>query len=263
VFPFGENWQSFVREGVDRSRVDAAADSLRRLLVSDDLKGCVFLDVGCGSGLFSRAAVELGAVHVIGFDADPSAVNAALELRRQCTDAARWQVLHGSILDPAFVTRLPRADVVYAWGVLHSTGAMWQAIDNTVALLQPGGRLALAIYNEVDRWLGGSRQWRAIKRFYNRSPPALRTLLEQAYIAQRFLRDLAVLRDPRLRWRARGRGMRYRHDVRDWVGGLPYEYATAGALFEYVHGKFGLELCYLWTGDGHQCNELTFRRRPD
>jgi len=130
------------------------------------------------------------------------------------------------------------------------------------ALLQPGGRLALAIYNEVEHPLGGSRQWRAIKRFYNRAPPALRALLEQAYIAQRALRDLAALRDPRRRWRVRGRGMRYRHDVRDWLGGLPYEYATAGALFAYVHGKFGFELCYLATADGHQCNELTFRRPP-
>ena len=50
------------------------------------------------------------------------------------------------------------------------------------------------------------------------------------------------------------------HDVRDWVGGFPYEYATAGEVFTYLHGKHGLELVYLNTHDGHGCNEFTFRR---
>jgi 2-polyprenyl-6-hydroxyphenyl methylase/3-demethylubiquinone-9 3-methyltransferase len=261
-FAFGANWQGFVRAGIAPGQVATAAASLRRLLGCEDLRGCVFLDVGCGSGLSSLAALELGAARVVSFDADASAVDAALELRRHYGGAARWEVRHGSILDPAFVAALPPADVVYAWGVLHHTGAMWQAIDNTAGQLAPSGRLAIAIYNEVNSPFGGSRQWWVIKRWYNRAPPALRLLLEQAYMAQRALRDLVVLRDPRRRWRDddRPRGMRYRHDVRDWLGGFPYEYASAAAVLEYVRGKFGFGLCYLATRSGHQCNELTFRR---
>jgi hypothetical protein len=38
-----------------------------------------------------------------------------------------------------------------------------------------------------------------------------------------------------------GRGMDFWHDVRDWLGGFPYEYATPAMVFNYVHGKFGLE----------------------
>jgi len=49
-------------------------------------------------------------------------------------------------------------------------------------------------------------------------------------------------------------------DVRDWVGGFPYEYATAGEVFAHLHGTHGLELVYLNTHDGHVCNEFTFRR---
>ena len=49
VFAFGRNWQRFVRAGVDQARIDAAVASLRRLLVTDDLRGRTFLDVGCGS----------------------------------------------------------------------------------------------------------------------------------------------------------------------------------------------------------------------
>ncbi len=54
--------------------------------------------------------------------------------------------------------------------------------------------------------------------------------------------------------------MDFLHDVRDWVGGFPYEYATAGEIFSYLHGKFDLELDYLNSHDGHGCNEFTFRR---
>jgi 2-polyprenyl-6-hydroxyphenyl methylase/3-demethylubiquinone-9 3-methyltransferase len=54
--------------------------------------------------------------------------------------------------------------------------------------------------------------------------------------------------------------MDFRHDVRDWLGGFPYEYATAGELFEYVHRKWGFRLERLRTGDGNICNEFLFLR---
>ena len=57
-----------------------------------------------------------------------------------------------------------------------------------------------------------------------------------------------------------GRGMEFWHDAADWMGGFPYEYATAGAIFNYLHDTFGLELEYLRTSDGHGCNEFLFRR---
>jgi hypothetical protein len=57
-----------------------------------------------------------------------------------------------------------------------------------------------------------------------------------------------------------GRGMDFRHNVRDWVGGFPYEYATAGEVFSYLHKKFGPQLRYLHTHEGHACNEFTFAR---
>ncbi len=56
--------------------------------------------------------------------------------------------------------------------------------------------------------------------------------------------------------------MSFWYDVRDWVGGFPYEFATAGEVFNYVHAKHSLELVYLNTHDGHGCNEFTFRRPP-
>lgn len=262
TYAFGRNWQHFVDAGVDEARLAAAVDSLRRLLVVDDLRGRTVIDVGCGSGLFSLAAVRLGADRVVAFDVDPLSVAAARALRAQAGAPPHWEITAGSILDPAFVGALDPADVVYAWGVLHHTGDLWNAIDRAASLVRRGGLLALAIYNQVDRAVGSSRQWWHVKRVYNRAPPAVQWLLEGLLMAERALRDAAVLRDPRRRWTERARGMRYRHDVRDWLGGFPYEYASAGSVFAHVHHRHGFELRYLSAGAGHCCNELTFRR-PD
>jgi 2-polyprenyl-6-hydroxyphenyl methylase/3-demethylubiquinone-9 3-methyltransferase len=260
VFGFGKNWQSFVRHACDEHSVERAVDSLRRLLRVDSLQGRTFLDVGCGSGLFSLAAVRLGA-RVVAFDADPDAVAASSELRDRAGVGPRaWRISCGSILDQAFLTTIESADVVYAWGSLHHTGAMWSAIDNAARLVVPGGTLSLAIYNEVSRRIDGSRQWRAIKRFYNRSSRPVRHSMEYTYLALRAAADLAALRSPFARAHGRPRGMDYRHDVRDWLGGFPYEYATPAAVVAHVRDGLGFELVHLDLHEGHACNEFVFRR---
>jgi SAM-dependent methyltransferase len=264
-FDFGKNWQSFVDRAVNADRLAAAVASMRRLLCGIDLGGKSFLDIGCGSGLSSLAAIALGAERVVGFDYDPHSVQASLSLRERAGIGANtWVVTQGSILDVEFLGTLPRADVVYSWGVLHHTGAMWQAIDNAVGKLQPHAVFALAIYNNVERRFGGSAMWWHLKRAYNRAPAAVRLLMEWVYIANFAARNLLTLRNPLTMARQysehAGRGMDFRHDVRDWLGGFPYEYATAGAVFNYLHGQHGLQLEYLNTHDGHECNEFTFRR---
>ena len=58
------------------------------------------------------------------------------------------------MLDREYLARLGQFDVVYSWGVLHHTGAMWQALEN-VARLVVGGGLSLwqreILCNEL-RW---------------------------------------------------------------------------------------------------------------
>jgi 2-polyprenyl-6-hydroxyphenyl methylase/3-demethylubiquinone-9 3-methyltransferase len=264
-FAFGKNWQSFVDSALNTQRISKASDSLRRLLNAEHLCGRTFIDIGCGSGLFSLAACLLGAQHVVAFDYDQDSVEASIAVRaRAGISPDRWHIQQGSVLDRAFLDRFDPADIVYSWGVLHHTGAMWQAIDNAVSKVKPGGQLAIAIYNDVDRTIGGSAMWWRIKRTYNMSPEFIKRAMEVGYITTFLLKDSANLRNPLRAVRNyssdSGRGMDFWHDARDWLGGFPYEYATAAAAFNYLYQRFGLQLEYLNTSSSVGCNEFTFRK---
>ena len=264
-YGFGANWKRFVAVSFNEARIASAVRSLQDLLALESLHGQTFLDIGCGSGLFSLAACRLNAASVISFDFDADSVRTSQWLReRENVPESRWSIAQGSVLDPAFMAAIPPVAILYSWGVLHHTGRMWDAIDAAAAKVAPGGRFAISIYNRVERKPDSSAMWWKIKRFYNRSPGFVRGLMETAYIANHAATRLITLRNPFRAYvdqaGAGRRGMDFRHDVRDWLGGFPYEYATAGELFEYVHGKHGFQLERLRTGDGNICNEFLFLR---
>lgn len=261
-FPFGENWRSFI-ELVDDARIRAATHSLLDRLGVADLSGRSFLDVGCGSGLFSLAAHRLGA-RVHSFDADPDSVAAAVELRGRFAPDSDWEIERGSILDESFLEGLGIFDVVYSWGVLHHTGDLWDAMNTTSSLVVPGGLLFISVYN--DQGLR-SRMWWHVKRRYNRSGPLMRGMLlagTAAYLARNApLRRLIQAASPEggaPTTRIPRRGMSVKHDLVDWVGGFPFEVAKPEEVFAF-HRARGFELRHLTTcGGGLGCNEYVFER---
>ncbi len=263
-FAFGENWAAFLKV-LNPERIAEAEVSLRTMLGVDSLHGKSFLDIGCGSGLLSLAARRLGA-SVRAFDYDPRCVSCAELLReRYFPGDPQWIIGQGSALDQAFLGSLGKFDVVYSWGVLHHTGAMWQALEHALIPLAHPGQLYIAIYNHQVYW---SHFYTAVKRTYVRSPRPAKAVIAGAYAATQVikggLRDLLLLRDPRTRYRLKvhQRGMSVWRDWIDWIGGYPFEVARPEEVFEFYRTR-GLLLDRLRTcGGGQGCNEFVFTAPP-
>lgn len=268
-FAFGRNWQRFLLYLSD-DRIAEAEKSLKTMLEVDSLRGKSFLDIGCGSGLFSLAAMRLGAERVHSFDYDPQSVACTQELRRRYfVDGVNWKVEQGSVLDADYLTRLGEFDVVYSWGVLHHTGNMWQALGHVVVPVATNGKLFIALYNDQGR---RSRLWKAVKKSYCRSP-LLRVLIilffGSYFLLVGLLKDLSLLKNPLARFRnyKRSRGMSYFTDMLDWLGGYPFEVATIDAVFDFFR-KRGFELVKIETANrGMGNNEFVFlkveQHRPE
>jgi 2-polyprenyl-3-methyl-5-hydroxy-6-metoxy-1,4-benzoquinol methylase len=260
-FEFGKNWSNFLRV-LDENRIERAVASLRALLGVSDLKGASFLDIGSGSGLFSLAAHRLGA-RVRSFDYDPSSVACTQELKRRYAGAgADWTVERGSVLDKQFLASLGQFDVVYSWGVLHHTGAMWEAIDNARTLVAPGGTFAIAIYNDQGVW---SKRWTKLKRFYCSGPFGKAVMCSTyipAVVGRQLVADLFWLRNPFTRYTeySASRGMSVFYDWFDWLGGYPFEVAKPEEVFKFGRDR-GFQMTNFTTcGGSVGCNEFVFRR---
>jgi 2-polyprenyl-6-hydroxyphenyl methylase/3-demethylubiquinone-9 3-methyltransferase len=209
------------------------------MLEVEDLQDKSFLDIGSGSGLFSLAARRLGA-KVHSFDYDPQSVGCTQELKhRYFPNDSNWTIEQGSVLDVDYIKSLGQFDIVYSWGVLHHTGAMWQALENASLPVADRGQLFIAIYNDQG---GPSRRWRKVKQFYC-SGIVGRTLVSAFFIPYFILGGLAVdilkLRNPVLRYTEykKSRGMSIVHDWYDWLGGYPYEVAKAEEIFKLYRDK--------------------------
>jgi 2-polyprenyl-3-methyl-5-hydroxy-6-metoxy-1,4-benzoquinol methylase len=261
VFPFGKNWERFLAR-IDEERVDRARESLTRFMNMRDFTGRSFIDIGCGSGLFSYAAFLLGADRIVSFDADPFSVSCARYLHEKAGRPAHWSVLQGSVLDKEFLNHLEGFDIVYSWGVLHHTGNMWEAVRNSAALVSKKGFYYIALYNKADG-RSGSEHWLKVKRFYNTSALPMKRLIEWYYTFSHPVgRNLLKFKNPfkALRHYGGGRGMHWRTDLVDWLGGYPYEFATVEEVFTFIKSEFpAFTLANIKTEPGLGNNWFLFR----
>jgi len=264
TFSFGKNWQNFLRR-INKERRQDARLSITEFMGLRDLRGKTFLDAGCGSGLFSEAAFNLGADKIMSIDIDPFSVACCEYLHEKAGGPANWEARQGSVLDLNFLAGLGRFDIVYSWGVLHHTGRMWDAIRNTARLVKEGGLYYIAIYNKVETGRT-SEFWLKVKKLYNRSSDAGKRGLEFLYMALFFLRRLARFQNPIseiMNYRATHRGMSWKIDITDWLGGYPYEYASAEEVFHFVKAQFpDFNLVNLKTADNVGANWFVFINAP-
>jgi SAM-dependent methyltransferase len=262
TFEFGANWLSYL-ETVNDASVKQSEGEITAML--GDLRGKTFIDIGCGSGMSSLAAHRLGAI-VRSFDYDPKCVECTRAMQRRFN--ASWPVEQGSALDLDYMLGLGQYDIVYSWGVLHHTGDMWRAIDNTTHLVKPGGLLHLMLYR--DAWL--APVWTAIKRFYSASPSPIQWVIRNGFAGAQVLGLLLKGRNVKRVIRDYGqsnRGMSWYTDVTDWIGGYPFEYASAEQVIAFLELR-GFETVKIypepsrrrmgWQGTGSY--QYVFRARP-
>jgi 2-polyprenyl-6-hydroxyphenyl methylase/3-demethylubiquinone-9 3-methyltransferase len=255
-FSFGENWKKYL-SSFSESTIKHAENSFTTFTGLSNMEDHTFLDIGCGSGLSSLIAYRLGAKKVLSVDIDSSSIACVTALRtRFASDAKRWDILQGSVLDRGFLASLGHFSYVYSWGVLHHTGFMWQALNNVIKCVESGGRLHLALYNEHKN----SALWLKVKRICNRWPRTIFPVLKMSYELAAYTLLLVRFQSPIkfIRQYQVDRGMSFRRDVEDWLGGLPYEYCKPGQVIEFL-SHHGFVLLRLRTSRGRGCNEFLFR----
>ena len=249
---------------LDDERIEKAQLSLQQMLDVVDLQGKNFLDIGSGSGLFSLAARRLGA-RVHSFDYDKQSVACTEELQsRYYPDDTDWKVEQGSALDAKYLSQLRHFDIVYSWGVLHHTGAMWLGIENAIQRVAGGGLLYIAIYN--DQGLK-SHLWWLVKYIYNKLPRPLNTVY--AYALGLLVNVLNILKYtlklkpmtaicPLINYK-KNRGMSVMHDLIDWIGGFPYEFAGYQLLEDYLNVR-GFVLVRGIEATSLGCHQMVFEK---
>lgn len=251
-FAFGKNWASYA-ETMSEAKIGEAVASLRRLVDGEDLTGRRFLDIGCGSGVHSLAALRLGAAEVVAVDIDADSVSTTEAMLERHAPGARYRVARESVfaLDP---TVWGMFDVVYSWGVLHHTGDLFTALRRAAALVAREGTLVVALYRKT--WLCGF--WRWEKRWYARASPRLQSIVRGVYLGL-FALELRLTGQRLDEYVARYvsyRGMDFYHDVHDWLGGYPYESVSPREV-EAVVAESGLAVVRSYLARGRYFGRYT------
>lgn len=211
-FRFGRNWASYA-ELIGEREIAEAGKGLHKLLPPEVLAGRTFLDIGSGSGLHSLAAIRSGVARVLALDIDPDSTVTTRRTLTRFAGATPWTAETRSVFD-LDARDIGTFDVVYSWGVLHHTGDMMRAIERAASLVAPGGRFAFALYRRTRLdWF-----WVREKRWYKGASPRGQAIAQGVYTGA--FRAASFLSG---RTANPTRGMEYRHDLHDWLGGYPYE----------------------------------------
>ena len=230
-FSFGENWKKYLNS-LTIEKIQIAKQSLKDFLGNITGKTCI--DIGSGSGIFSYSMYALGAKEVTSIDNDPFSVQCANYLKSKVKNPERWNIYQGSILDKIFISQIGKYDIVYSWGVLHHTGNMWEAIKNAASLVNDNGIFYLAIYNKTR----SSRFWLKVKKIYNFSPKIGKKFMNFLLFSDMyFILPLLSLKNPLIRLKnyKKKRGMDPMTDVKDWLGGYPFEVATFREIVTFLN----------------------------
>lgn len=236
-FSFGKNWKEYLKT-VSVERIDAVKGDLEKWLGKDFIRDKTIIDIGCGSGIHSLGFYLLGAREILSIDIDKYSVDAAISLWEKQGKPENWKIQHASIMDDSFISEYSKKgyDLVYSWGVLHHTGDMWKALDNASKFLKGGSLFWIALYVKGPRY----NRDLALKKKYNRSSVFGKWIIEKRYITKQYIKLFIFGEFRKLinvflnREVYMFRGMDKKHNLKDWLGGLPYEVASLEEIIEFA-----------------------------
>ena len=261
-YEFGKNWQSFNKSSFSEERLNIAVESILSFVHLDTLNGKTFLDIGSGSGLQSLAAYKAGAKKIFSFDYDINSVEATRSLWRLAGEPKNWTICQGSVLDDKFIQSLGEFDIVYSWGVLHHTGKIWDALNNSRIPLKKDGVLYVSLYSKEAYQNPPPEYWLKVKQNYNKAGYYNKKLIEVKYIYNSLMkskiRNIYQLIKMAFQYKI-NRGMSLWTDVKDWLGGWPMEFTSAQEVLLKTQGELNLCLINLKMGSG--CTEYLFKNK--
>ena len=233
-FKLGENWKNFSNL-IDNNRLKEAVTSLKKLTNKKSLNNLSFLDIGCGSGLSSLAAIQLNCKKIYAIDQDEQSIKTTKKVLQK----SRFKKVKVEKKDLFMLNEKEKFDIVYSWGVLHHTGNMLEAIKKSTKMVSKNGMLILALYKKTKL----CNLWKIEKYIYKSSPKVIQNFIKNLFI---FLFKLAMILKRKnfsnyINDYKTKRGMDFYHDVHDWLGGYPYESISFEEISK-IMDKFGYKM---------------------
>lgn len=178
VASFGDEWEKF--STFSENEIQVAGDQYFDVLAGEDLQQLTALDLGCGSGRWTRyLSNKVRFIEAV----DPSQAVFSAAHTHQDLKNVRWT--------QSGVDELPFADgsfdLIVCLGVLHHIPDTAGALKKATAKLKPGGRLLLYLYYSLDnRGLGYRSLFflsNIIREVISRLPGALKRFVCDAIAA--------------------------------------------------------------------------------